>query len=182
MIFKIFKMKAEEKIVLPIITLVSVLIPVVVTVLMLIPGQEIFGDLSILPLFHATLNGLTAVFLITGFFLIINNKITLHKFCMLSALCLSSVFLVSYVIYHYNTGHTVYGGTGWIRPVYFTILISHILLATTIVPLALITVFRGLKNQLPQHKKIARWTLPIWIYVAITGVIVYLMMQPYYGV
>jgi len=175
-------MKVKESIFLPIITVVSVLIPIIVAILMLLPGQEIFGDLSILPLFHAILNGLTAIFLITGFLLIINKKVTLHKACMVTALCLSSVFLVSYDIYHFNTGHTPYGGSGWVRPVYFTILISHILLATSIVPLALITVFRGFANQLSKHRKIARWTLPIWLYVAITGVVVYLMMQPYYGI
>jgi len=175
-------MKAKQSIFFPIIIIVSILVPIVVTVLMFMPGQEVFGDLSVLPLFHAILNGLTATFLIIGFFLIVNKKVSLHKACMVTALCLSSIFLVSYVVYHYNTGHTIYGGKGWIRPVYFGILISHILLATSIVPLALITVFRGFMNQIPQHRKIARWTFPIWLYVAITGVVVYLMMQPYYGV
>ncbi|HIN40325.1 MAG TPA: DUF420 domain-containing protein [Flavobacteriales bacterium] len=174
-------MEIKGSIFLPVITIVSILIPILVACLMLLPGQEVFGDLSVLPLFHAILNGLTAIFLIMGFFLIIKKRISLHKACMVSALCLSSIFLISYVIYHYNTGHTVYGGKGWIRTVYFVILISHILLATSIVPLALITVFRGFANQIPQHRKIARWTLPIWLYVAITGVVVYLMMRPYYG-
>jgi len=93
---------------------------------------------------------------------------------------LSSVFLVSYIIYHYNTGHTSFGGEGWIRPVYFTLLISHIILATAILPMALLSMYRGLANQISKHKSIAKWTFPIWLYVAISGVLVYLLMRPYY--
>mgnify|MGYP001592747693 CR=1 FL=1 len=175
-------MKAKDSTFLPVITVVSVLIPIVVAILMLLPGQEVFGDLSALPLFHAMLNGLTALCLITGFILIKSGRQKLHKLCMLTALCFSSIFLVSYVIYHFNTGHTEYGGEGWIRTVYFFILLTHILLATTIVPLALLAAYRGFTGQYDKHKKIVKWTFPLWLYVAITGVAVYLFMKPYYGV
>ena len=175
-------MKTDDSKFVPLITVVSILIPIVVTILMLLPGQQVFGDLSILPLFHAILNGCTALFLITGFILIMNKKIKAHKFCMITALSLSSIFLVSYVVYHFNTGHVVYQGTGLIRTVYLSILVSHIILAVVILPLALFTVYRGLTNQLDKHRKIARWTLPLWLYVAITGVVIYVMMQESYSV
>ncbi|MBL4656748.1 MAG: DUF420 domain-containing protein [Flavobacteriales bacterium] len=165
---------------IPIITVVSILIPIVVAILMLLPGQQIFGDLSILPLFHATLNGSTAVCLVIGVIFIMNRKRTAHKICMLTALSLSSIFLVSYVIYHFNTGHVVYQGTGMIKIVYLTILLTHIVLATAILPMALFTVYRGLTGELNKHRKLAKWTLPIWLYVAITGVVIYLMMQGSY--
>ena len=165
---------------IPIITVVSILIPIVVAILMLLPGQQVFGDLSILPLFHATLNGSTAVCLVIGVIFIMNRKRTAHKICMLTALSLSSIFLVSYVIYHFNTGHVVYQGTGMIKIVYLTILLTHIVLATAILPMALFTVYRGLTGELNKHRKLAKWTLPIWLYVAITGVVIYLMMQGSY--
>jgi len=170
-------MQAADSKFVPIITVVSILIPIVVAILMLLPGQQVFGDLSILPLFHAILNGLTAVFLTVGFILILNKKRKAHKFCMLTALSLSSIFLVSYVVYHFNVGHVTYPGTGTIKTVYLSILASHIVLATIILPMALFTVYRGLTNQLDKHRKLARWTLPIWLYVAITGVVIYIMLQ-----
>jgi len=174
-------MQSSDRTFVPLITVVSILIPIVVSILMLLPGQQVFGDLSILPFFHACLNGLTAIFLITGFILIMNKKRTAHKFCMITALSLSSIFLVSYVIYHFNAGHVVYQGTGTIRTIYLSILVSHIILATAILPLALFSVYRGLTNQLEKHRKIVRWTLPIWLYVAITGVVIYVMMQESYN-
>ena len=173
---------AKDKVYIPIITIVSILIPIVVAILMVLPGRDPEGTLSGLPLFHATLNGLTAILLLFGIYFIINRKIALHRFCMLSAFVLSSVFLVSYVIYHFNTGHISYGGEGIIKFIYFFILITHIVLATTIVPLALLAIYRALTDQIAKHRKIARWTFPLWLYVAVTGVLVYLMMRPYYGV
>jgi len=174
-------MKSNDATVIPLITVVSILIPIVVAILMRLPGQQVFGDLSILPLFHAVLNGTTAVCLVAGYILILNKKKSAHKFCMLTALSLSSIFLVSYVIYHFNAGHVAYNGEGVIKTIYLAILVSHILLATAILPLALFTVYRGLTDQLDKHRRIARWTLPLWLYVAVTGVVIYIMMQQSYN-
>jgi len=137
---------------------------------------------SKLPLFHAILNGATTICLLLGFWFVKNKMIGTHKKFMLCAFFLSSVFLVSYVVYHYSHPPTRFGGEGIIRYVYYFILISHILLSTTIIPLALFTLFRGLVNDVKKHKKIAKITLPIWLYVTITGVAVYLFMIPYYNV
>jgi uncharacterized membrane protein YozB (DUF420 family) len=129
-----------------------------------------------LPAVNATLNSLCAILLITGYFFIRQKKITAHKICMISALGASVLFLTSYLTYHYNVGSKPFGGQGWIRPVYFSILISHTILAAAIVPLALITLLRALKQRFDKHRRIARWTLPIWLYVSVTGVIIYLML------
>ena len=129
-----------------------------------------------LPALNATLNALSAVFLTAGYILIRRGKWTLHKRCMLAALITSAAFLVSYLTYHYNIGSKPFAGSGPIRAVYFTILITHVLLAFTILPLALTTVARGLWSQFDRHVKVARWTLPIWMYVSVTGVVVYWML------
>jgi uncharacterized membrane protein YozB (DUF420 family) len=133
-----------------------------------------------LPALNATLNGLSAVFITTGYVLIRRGRRDLHKQCMLAALVTSSLFLVSYVIYHANTGSRPFPGTGLIRLVYFAILITHVVLAALILPLALTTTARGLKAQYGRHVKIARWTLPIWLYVSVTGVVIYLMLYQMY--
>jgi len=172
--------KVNDKKYIPVITTLSILIPVAVAILMILPETDSAKSMNELPLFHATLNGMTAFFLLLGYYFIRNKKRVIHKYCMLIAFALSSVFLVSYVIYHFNTGHTPFGGEGFIRPVYFFILITHIVLATTIVPMALLSIYRGLSDQVAKHRKIAKWTFPIWLYVAITGVLVYLLMRPYY--
>lgn len=135
------------------------------------------GDL---PALNATLNGLSAVFIATGYVLIRRGHRDLHKRCMLAALVTSSLFLVSYVIYHANTGSRPFPGTGVIRLVYFAILITHVVLAALILPLALTTTARGLKAQYARHVRIARWTLPIWLYVSVTGVVIYLMLYQLY--
>jgi uncharacterized membrane protein YozB (DUF420 family) len=132
--------------------------------------------ISDLPSVNAALNTLSAVLLITGYLYIRQKKITAHKICMLSALGTSVLFFTSYLVYHYHIGSKPYGGQGLIRIIYFTILISHTILAITIVPLALITLVRALKQRFDKHKRIARWTLPIWLYVSVTGVIIYLML------
>lgn len=164
------------------IALVSVAIPLVVLILFYIkpPNIRVGFDLKILPALNASLNFTTAVLLLTGFYFIRNKKIASHRICMIGAFTLSAIFLVSYVTYHSLTEPTSFEGTGWIRPVYYTILISHIILAAAIVPLVLITITRALRERFDRHKKIARWTFPIWLYVSITGVIVYLMLSPYY--
>lgn len=129
-----------------------------------------------LPAVNATLNALSAVWLAIGYFFIRQKKISAHRFCMIAALITSALFLTSYLIYHYHAGSKPFQGQGAIRTVYFTILLSHTILATAIVPLALITLFRALKERFDKHKRIARWTLPIWFYVSVTGVIIYWML------
>jgi putative membrane protein len=174
---------SRDRVFLPIITALSIVIPIVVAVLMYMPRKasgNTAGSLVNLPLFHAILNGATAFFLALGVYFIRNKKITLHRTSMLTAFALSSIFLVSYVIYHYQVPPMKYGGAGMVRGIYFFILLTHIVLAAAIVPLALITIYRSFTMQYAQHRKIARWTFPVWMYVAITGVIVYLMMSPYY--
>jgi uncharacterized membrane protein YozB (DUF420 family) len=136
--------------------------------------------LADLPALNATLNATSAIFLTAGYLFIRRGRITAHKRCMLSALVTSTLFLTSYVIYHANTGSRPFPGVGPIRYVYFSILISHVLLAITIVPLALVTATRGLRAQYDRHVRIARWTLPLWLYVSVTGVVVYLMLYQLY--
>jgi uncharacterized membrane protein YozB (DUF420 family) len=133
-----------------------------------------------LPALNATLNATSAIFLTAGYVFIRRGRITPHKRCMLAALVTSTVFLTSYVIYHLNTGSRPFPGQGAIRDVYFGILFSHVMLAITILPLALTTATRGLLAQYDRHVKIARWTLPLWLYVSVTGVVIYLMLYQMY--
>jgi uncharacterized membrane protein YozB (DUF420 family) len=135
-------------------------------------------DYSILPKINATLNGCSAVLLVTGRAFIARGKVAAHRAMMVTAFITSSLFLVSYLYYHWpNHGGIVYfKGSGWLRPLYFTILTSHTILAIIIVPLVLITLTRGLRGQFERHRAIARWTFPIWLYVSVTGVVIYLML------
>ena len=137
-------------------------------------------NISDLPALNATLNATSALLLTAGYLLIRAGRQTAHKRCMLGALATSVLFLVSYIIYHANTGSRPFPGTGAVRIVYYTILITHVVLAVTIVPLALITANRGLRAQFDRHVRIARWTLPIWLYVSVTGVVIYLMLYQLY--
>jgi putative membrane protein len=130
---------------------------------------------------NAVLNSIVAVLLIAGLYAVKQRKFETHKKIMITAIIVSSLFLVSYICHHLFAGDTSFGGKGWIRPVYFIILITHIFLAATILPFILFTAYRALIAEWPQHKKLARITWPIWFYVAITGVIVYLLISPYYG-
>ncbi len=162
----------------PWIIAVSIVVPIVVAVLF---SVKIEGyDTSFLPPVYATLNGLTALFLVAGVISIKNRKVEIHRKLMTSAIVFSALFLVLYVIYHSTSDSTPFGGEGWIRPVYFTLLISHILLSIVIIPLVLFTYVRALAERFDKHRKIARITFPIWLYVAISGVVVYLMISPYY--
>jgi len=136
--------------------------------------------ISDLPALNATLNGLAAILLISGYLFIKRGNQRKHQWCMLGALATSALFLVSYVTYHLNTGSRPFPGQGPIRLVYFTILITHVVLAAVIVPLALITAFRGLRSQFDRHVRIARWTFPVWVYVSVTGVVIYLMLYELY--
>ena len=137
-------------------------------------------QLADLPALNATLNATSAILLTAGYILIRRGRRSLHKKCMLGALVASTAFLTSYVIYHLNTGSRPFAGAGPVRYVYFSILITHVLLAITILPLALITATRGLRGQYDRHVKIARWTLPLWLYVSVTGVVIYLMLYRMY--
>ncbi len=133
-------------------------------------------DLSNLPLLNATLNALGAICLIAGYTFIRQGRIEAHKRAMISAFVFGVLFLISYLVYHYNVGSVRFQGQGAIRKIYFGVLVSHTLLAATVPFLAVITLRRALKERFTQHKAIARWTLPIWLYVSITGVVVYLML------
>ena len=137
-------------------------------------------QISDLPAVNATLNGLAAILLTTGFVMIRRGNRELHKRCMIAALATSALFLVSYVVYHANAGSRPFLGEGAIRVVYFGILITHVVLATAILPLALMTAARGLTGQFDRHVRLARWTLPIWLYVSVTGVVIYLMLYQMY--
>ena len=132
--------------------------------------------ISDLPTVNATLNTISTVLLTIGFLMIRRRKIVAHRNCMIAAFVVSGLFLTSYLIYHYHAGSTPFEGSGWIRSVYFAVLIPHIILAATILPLALITLYLALRKQFTKHRRIARWTLPIWLYVSITGIIVYWML------
>jgi len=133
-------------------------------------------ELTIFPTINALLNGLTAVLLLIGYVLILRRKRALHKKIMLAAFATSILFLTSYVYYHVHVGSVPFKGTGIVRPVYFTILISHTILAVVIVPMAIVTLVRGLSSRFDKHRRLARWTLPIWLYVSVTGVVVYMML------
>jgi uncharacterized membrane protein YozB (DUF420 family) len=125
---------------------------------------------------NASLNGTSGVLLACGFAAIRNGKVAVHKAFMISAFVVSTVFLVSYLAYHYRVGHVVFQGQGWIRPVYFVLLGTHTVLAIVIVPMILVTLRRAWLHRFDKHRVIARWTLPLWFYVCVTGVIVYLMV------
>jgi protein SCO1/2/putative membrane protein len=136
-----------------------------------------------LPAVNAALNGLSALLLSVGYLAIRGRRITLHKTCMLAALSVSALFLTSYLYYHLavKSGEpTPFTGTGWIRPVYFAVLLSHTVLAAAVAPLALFTAYQGLRNRLRRHVLVARWTLPLWVYVSVTGVVVYWMLYHLY--
>jgi putative membrane protein len=133
-------------------------------------------SVSQLPSVNAALNSLSAAFLMLGYLFIKSKSIKAHKACMLAAFTSSSLFLISYLVYHYQVGSVAFKGQGAIRTLYFAILVTHTILAAAVVPLALITLARALKQRFPAHRRIARWTFPIWLYVSLTGVIVYVML------
>jgi putative membrane protein len=130
---------------------------------------------------NASLNGVSAILLAGGYAAIRSGKIAVHKAFMISAFAVSSVFLGSYLLYHYRVGHVAFQGQGWIRPVYFTLLLTHTVLAVVIVPMILVTLRRAWLKRFDRHRIIARWTLPLWFYVSVTGVIVYLMVYQIYS-
>jgi len=138
-------------------------------------------DYSIFPVINASLNGCSAVLLVTGRTLIARGRIAAHRAVMLTAFATSSIFLASYLYYHAHVGSVHFRGTGWSRPLYYTILTSHTILAIVIVPMILITLRRAWTEKFDKHRAIAKWTLPLWFYVSVTGVIVYWMVYQMYG-
>ena len=136
--------------------------------------------ISYLPHLNAFLNGTSAVLLFTGYSFIRARNVIAHRACQIAALIVSSLFLVSYLVYHYHHGTTRFLGVGFVRPLYFTILTSHTILAVLIVPLIFLTFYRALRGDFIRHRRIARVTLPLWLYVSVTGVIVYLMLYHFY--
>ncbi len=171
----------DKNLTLPI-TIVSIAIPLVVVVLFYLKPPEVaLGfDLHILPTFHASLNFSTALLLMLGYYFIRKNNKKAHQYSMMTAFGLSSIFLISYVIYHTFTEPTRFGGEGFIKLVYYIVLISHILLAAIVLPMILFSISHGLQAKYDKHKRIAKFTFPIWLYVAISGVLVYLLISPYY--
>lgn len=132
--------------------------------------------LSSLPAVNASLNGASAAFLVTGYLFIRRGEILAHRICMITAFICSTAFLVFYLYFHLHAGIIRFGGQGWIRPVYFTLLTTHTILAVVIVPLVLITLTRALRDRFDSHRAIARWTLPLWLYVSVTGVVIYWLL------
>jgi putative membrane protein len=137
-------------------------------------------DFSFLPPVHSSLNALCAVFLLFALYYIKQRNVTQHRRMIYAAMTCSALFLVSYVLYHFTTAETRYGGTGILRTVYFVLLITHVVLAAVILPFILLTFNRAFTHQYDRHKKMARWVFPLWLYVAISGPICYLMLRPYY--
>ena len=146
----------------------------------MIAEHSIAEQYAFFPALNASLNGTAAVLLLAGRILIAKGRIAAHRLCMIAAVAASALFLCCYLFFHYKVGNILFLGQGWARPVYFTILITHVTLAIVIVPLAIITLNRGLKARYDKHRAIARWTWPLWMYVSITGVIVYFMLYQWF--
>ena len=160
------------------IKIISVAIPIIVAILF---GVRVDYELPIfLPPIYSSLNALTAVLLVLALVAIKSKKIKLHQRLMQTCIALSLVFLVMYIAYHMTTDPTTFGGEGYVKSLYFFILISHILLSIALIPLVLISYVRAFQEEFPAHRKISKITFPIWLYVAVTGVVVYLMISPYY--
>ncbi|MCA1591949.1 MAG: DUF420 domain-containing protein [Acidobacteria bacterium] len=135
---------------------------------------------SVLPHLNAFLNAASGILLLSGFYFISRKRVAAHRACMIAALAVSSLFLVSYVVYHYNYGSVRFQGQGFLRPLYFTILITHVFLAVVIVPLVVLTLRLALRGEFVRHRRLARWTFPLWLYVSVTGVVVYVMLYRLY--
>lgn len=186
----------SEKPWLVVIGIVGVAIPIVVALLLFMPQTGKLGDLdfSILPHLNALLNSGTAFALLTGYYFVKKGNTVAHRVAMLTAFGLSSLFLVSYVLYHFQEASTLFGDlnhdhlvspeegqkAGSLRYVYYFLLLTHILLAAIIVPFVLLSIYYGLGKQIEKHKKVSKYTFPLWLYVAVTGVVVYLLISPYY--
>lgn len=174
--------KLEEKNAKIVIIALSVVVALLVGVLNwgLEKPETPFMDLSFFPKFHAFLNSIVAILLVLGLYFIKNNKIDLHKAVMFTAFIVSSVFLLSYVFYHSFATETRFGGEGVIKVFYLLLLASHIILAAIMMPFILMTFYYAWTEKLEKHRKLAKWVWPFWFYVAVTGVVVYFMIAPYY--
>jgi len=161
---------------------ISVVIYAVIALLSYLPPYQAFDhvDLTFLPMINAILNTFTTIFLVAAYWAILNKKVETHRRFIYAAFATTALFLITYISYHALTVSTPFGGTGVIRTFYFIILLTHIVLAAVIVPFALASAAYGLSMQVTKHRRIARWTMPAWLYVSVTGVIVYLMIRPYY--
>jgi len=167
----------NDRLALSVIAVLSAAVVAAVAVLVMGRGPLAGGlDVSALPKLNAMLNGGSAILLGAGYVFIRRRQIVAHLSCMLSAFGLSILFLISYVVYHFHAGSRPFTGQGWVRPVYFVLLLTHVVLAAVIVPLALTTIWRALSGRFDRHRTIARWTLPIWLYVSVTGVVIYWML------
>jgi uncharacterized membrane protein YozB (DUF420 family) len=134
-----------------------------------------------LPGVNATLNGVSALLLLSGYRFIRRGDVERHRLCMVTAFVVSVLFLVSYLVYHYHVGSTRFPGTGWIRAAYLTLLVTHVVLAALVPPLAIVTLYRGARGDVPRHRRIARITLPVWLYVSVTGVVIYVVLYRIYA-
>lgn len=172
----------SDKKFLILIAILSIAIPVVVAMLFFMPKEgSSTVDVSFLPTLHAILNSMTAIALVVGYYNIRKGNIKVHRGAMATAFGLSAIFLVSYVTYHFLGERTIYGGEGFLKLFYYFILLTHIVLAVVIVPLVLLSMYFALTEQFVRHRRVSKWTFPIWLYVAITGVLVYILISPYYS-
>lgn len=175
---------ASEKVIFRVICAVSVLVFILVLILnkKVIPVPDVIPSWAYqLPRINAIINGTCFVLLLTSLYYVKKKRYDIHKRLNLITFSLSSLFLVCYVTYHWLVPETSFGGTGWVKYFYYFILISHIILAALVLPLVLLSFYYGLKDNRPKHKKMVRWSYPIWVYVTFTGVLVYLLLSPYYN-
>ncbi|MCU6710898.1 DUF420 domain-containing protein [Paenibacillus sp. J5C_2022] len=172
----------KEKNYTPLVAVLTVVLVGIIAVLFFLPAYdgEIGFDVKLLPLLNAIFNSFTFLALVVALVAIKKKNIRMHRAFIGMAFTTTTLFLVSYVTYHYLTESTPYGGEGLLRGLYFFVLLTHIVLAVVVVPLALLSAIRGLANQVEKHRRISRWTMPVWLYVSFTGVVVYLMISPYY--
>ena len=172
----------KNKSIWPIVIGLSIVVNLVVVILFFMPQYEGLAhvDLTFLPLMNAIFNSFTFLFLLAALIAILKKNVTVHKRFIFAAFTTTFLFLITYVTYHALTESTPFGGEGIIRSIYFFILLTHIVLAVVIVPLALYSFGTGITTQTEKHRKVARWTMPLWLYVSLTGVLVYIMISPYY--
>ncbi|QNL51357.1 DUF420 domain-containing protein [Olivibacter sp. SDN3] len=172
----------SDKVIFRLVWGVSIFVFLVVALLQtgIITWKVVPGWVIQLPKVNAMINGTCTVLLITSFFYIRKGNVEIHKRLNILTFMLSALFLVLYIIYHSSGNEAKFGGDGVLRPIYFFILITHIILSAIVLPLVLLSFYRGMKMQVEKHRKLVRWSFPIWLYVTITGVLVYLMMAPYY--
>lgn len=173
---------SKERNYTPIIITLTVVVNLIIAVLFFIPKQDrdIPFDIFILPRLNAIFNSFTFIFLLAALFFILRKNVKMHRNFIFAAFISTTFFLISYLTYHGLAPSTSFGGEGIMKTIYYFVLITHISLAPIVVALALFSLVWGLTNQIRKHKKIVRWTMPIWLYVSLTGVIVYLMISPYY--